>query len=163
MPKRRKKKIVRIIHPSLGPLPSRLAGQFVGRLLVFSDASQKRHGGLATVIFDDHDGEPQISTRTVPLTGSNELELQAALFALSEAGCHFPGRPLSLFSDNQDAVNRLARAATHGLAQDPPLAALCAGPGVAATLAAASFRWIPGHGTCRGNILADLHAAQAAA
>ena len=163
MSKRRKKKLVPVIHQSVGPLPLRLAAQFVGRLLVFSDASQQRHGGLAAVLFDDQAGEPLVSTRTVPLIGSNELELQAALFALSEAARHFPGRPLSLFSDNQDAVTRLSRATTLGLAQDPVLAALCAESGIVATLADASIGWVRGHAGCRGNTLADLHAALAAA
>ena len=116
MPRRRKKKIVRVIHPSAGPLPLRLAPLHVGELLVFSDASQKRHGGLAAVLFDKPDGEPRVSTRSVALTGSNELELQAALFALAQAQQHFPARPLALFSDNQDAVARLNRGKTDGLA-----------------------------------------------
>ena len=163
MPRRRKKKIARTLYPSPGPLPQRLAEPFAGGLLVFSDASQRRHGGLAAVLFADQAGEPLVSTRTVPLLGSNELELQAALFALAEAERHFSGRPLSLFSDNLDAVSRLNRAATLGLEQDPGLAALCAELGVAATLARAGFRWVRGHATCRGNLLADQHAAQAAA
>jgi len=163
MPRRRKKKIARILYPSVGPLPARLAEQFVGRLLVFSDASQRRHGGLAAVLFADQAGEPLVSTRTVPLIGSNELELQAALFALAEVERQFPGQEASLFSDNQDAVNRLSRAATLGLAQDPALAALCAELGIAATLARAGIHWVRGHATCRGNTLADQHAAAAAA
>ena len=159
MPKRRKKKFVRVIYQSIGPLPLRLAAQFADFLLVFSDASQKRQGGLAAVIFDDHDDEPLIRTRSVPVMGSNELELQAALFALNEARQHFPGRRLALFSDNHDAVTRLTRAVTLGLAQDAVLAAMCSSE----LLDLASFHWVRGHANCRGNTLADLHAAQAAA
>lgn len=155
--------MVRIIRPSTGPLPLKLAARFLGQLLVFSDASRRRHGGLAAVLFDDHDGEPVVATRSVALAGSNELELLAAIFALEEVARRFPGRPVALFSDNSDALARLTRAATLGLAQDLPLAALCAAPGVAATLAAASFNWVRGHASCRGNLLADLHAAVAAA
>jgi len=120
------------------------------------------HGGLAAVLFDDHDGEPVVATRSVALAGSNELELLAAIFALEEAERRFPARPVALFSDNSDALARLTRAATLGLAQDLPLAALCAAPGVAA-LAGASFNWVRGHASCRGNLLADQHAAAAAA
>jgi len=159
MPKRRKKKIVRVIYQSIGPLPARLSAQFADYLLVFSDASQKRMGGLAAVIFDDQAGEPLISTRSVPAIGSNELELQAALFALAEARSHFPDRRLALFSDNHDAVTRLSRAASLGLAQDPVLASLC----TSNLLDAASFHWVPGHANCRGNTLADMHAAATAA
>jgi len=162
MPRRRKKKIVRFIHPSAGPLPLRLAPLHVGELLVFSDASQKRHGGLAAVLFDKPDDEPRVSTRSVALTGSNELELQAALFALAQAQQHFPARPLALFSDNQDAVARLNRSKTDGLAHDPELLRLMLEFGIAETLSNASICWIKGHGSCRGNILADLHAAEAA-
>ena len=160
---RRKKKIVRVIHPSAGPLPLKLAPGFAGRLLVFSDASCKRHGGLAAVFFDDHEGDPIVVTRTVPLGGSNELELAAALFALEEAARRFPGRPMALFSDNSDAVARLSRATSLGLAQDAILESLCGAPGVAAALAGATFCWVRGHATCRGNTLADQYAALAAA
>ena len=160
---RRKRKIAPVIHLSAGPLPPRLAARFPGLLLVFSDASRRRQGGLAVVVFNDHAGEPLVATRTVPLDGSNELELSAALFALEVAAREFPGRALVLFSDNSDAVSRLARAATFGLAQDAMLAAMCGAPGVVAALAAASFCWVCGHGTSRGNALADLHAAAAAA
>ena len=160
---RRKRKIAPVIHLSAGPLPPRLAARFPGLLLVFSDASRRRQGGLAVVLFNDHAGEPLVATRTVPLDGSNELELSAALFALEVAAREFPGRALALFSDNSDAVSRLARAATLGLAQDAMLAAMCGAPGVVAALAGASFCWVRGHGTSRGNALADLHAAAAAA
>jgi ribonuclease HI len=98
----------------------------------------------------------------VPITGSNELELQAALFALAEAERHFPGRPLALFSDNHDAVLRLNRGKTEGLAQDPALRRQLEESGTADTLSKATICWIKGHGSCRGNILADLRAAEAA-
>lgn len=111
------------------------------------------------MIFADQAGEPLIRTRSVPAIGSNELELLAALFALGEARAQFPARRLALFSDNHDAVTRLSRAATLGVAQDPVLAAICS----SSLLDAASFHWVPGHANCRGNTLADLHAAAAAA
>jgi ribonuclease HI len=162
MPKRRKKKIVRIIHQSAGPLPLRLAAQYADHLLVFSDASQKRHGGLAAVLFDNPESEPLVSTRTVTIIGSNELELQAALFALAQAQQHFPGRQLALFSDNQDAVIRLARTQEKGSAQDPELLQMLAENGISSLLENATICWIKGHSTCRGNTLADIHAAEAA-
>ncbi|NTV71483.1 MAG: hypothetical protein HGA71_15210 [Azonexaceae bacterium] len=162
MPRRRKKKTVRIILPSAAPLPLRLAGQYGEQLQVFSDASQKRHGGLAAVLFATPDSEAVVRSRTVPIIGSNELELQAALFALEQARDLFPGRPLALFSDNQDAVLRLNRSKTEGLAQDPELQLMLDQQELVETLANASIRWIKGHGSCRGNILADLHAAKAA-
>ena len=162
MSKRRKKKIVRVIHQTVGPLPLRLAERFAGDLLVFSDASQKRQGGLAAVLFGDAASAPLISTRSVPLLGSNELELQAALFALSQAQQHFPGRQLALFSDNQDAVARLSRACAQGLAQDPELMRMLAAFDLGTSLAHVAVCWVKGHSSCRGNTLADLHAAEAA-
>lgn len=159
MPKRRKKAPPRLYYPSLGPLPERLAPQFAGRLLVFSDASLRRQGGLAAVLFSDPAAEPLIVTRSVAPTGSNELELQACLFALQQAGLHFPGRPLALFSDNQDAVRRLNRALERGLAEDPALAEM---PGATDWPAQAQIRWIKAHTSCRGNQLADQHATKAA-
>jgi ribonuclease HI len=162
MPRKRKKKIVRIVHPSVGPLPWRLAPRFAG-LLVFSDASQKRHGGLAAVLFADPDAEPLIESRSVTPLGSNELELQAALFALEQARRHFPGQGLTLFSDNLDAITRLERSRTRGLTQDPELGALLAPLNLTEMLDLAAFCWVQGHATCRGNLLADEHAAAAAA
>jgi ribonuclease HI len=114
------------------------------------------------VLFDTPDSEPLVSTRSVAIIGSNELELQAALFALGQAQQHFPDRPLALFSDNQDAVARLNRAKTEGLTQDPALQQMLAESGITVTLGKATICWIKGHGSCRGNILADLHAAEAA-
>lgn len=161
---KRKKKVARIPHQSSGPLPLRHAGQFPGHLLAFSDASLQRHGGLAAVLFTDEQPEtlPRITSRSVDATGSNELELQAALFALQQAALHFPGRPIALFSDNQDAVGRLNRAREQGLSQDPALARMLRALGLADFPATASIRWIKGHGTCRGNTLADRYAAAAA-
>ena len=83
-------------------------------------------------------------------------------FALQQAALHFPGRPIALFSDNQDAVGRLNRAREQGLSQDPALARMLHALGLADFPATASIRWIKGHGTCRGNTLADQHAAAAA-
>lgn len=163
MAKRRKKKLVRVVHLSAGPLPPRLAERFPDRPLVFSDASQLRHGGLAAVLFGDTESEPAIATRSVPAAGSNALELAAALFALAEARRCFPEQGFALFSDNRDAVDRLNRAKTAGLAQDPALAALPGSGELAATLAAAEICWVPGHASCRGNALADSHARLAAA
>lgn len=162
MPRKRKKKLVRVIHQSVGPLPERLAGQYAERLLVFSDASLKRQGGLAAVLFADPEATPVVGTRTVPLVGSNELELQAALFGLQQAERHFPGKPLALFSDNQDAVLRLNRAKEQGLAQDPALTRLLAELEVGAWPEQLDICWVKGHATCRGNTLADQHAADAA-
>lgn len=163
MPRRRKKKPVRIIHQSAGPLPLRLAARFADQLLVFSDASQKRHGGLAAVLFAAPDAEPLIATRTVAPIGSNELELEAALFGLEQAQNHFPDQALTLFSDNLDTVTRLSRSRSLGLGQDLELAAMLAAREVTATLERAAFCWVQGHASCRGNALADQHAAAAAA
>lgn len=162
MARRRKKKTVRIIPLSAGPLPAKLAVRFADRPLVFCDASRLQHGGLAAVLFADEHGEPATASRRVALAGSNELELQAALFALSEARRHFPDRPFALFSDNRDAVDRLNRAKTAGLAQDPALAALLATADLAPLLAAVDICWVPGHASCRGNALADEGARMAA-
>lgn len=162
MSRRRKKKIVRVIHPSVSPLPLRLAPLYAGHLQVFSDASQKRHGGLAAVLFEAPDCEAVVRTRTVAIIGSNELELQATLFALEQARDLFPGQPLALFSDNQDAVSRLNRGKTRGLDQDMELRHMLDQLDLVETLANASVCWIKGHSSCRGNILADLHAAEAA-
>lgn len=162
MPKRRKKKIVRVIHPSAGPLPAKLAPLFAEHLLVFSDASQKRHGGLAAVFFATPDSPALVRTKTVALDGSNELELQAALFALAQARQLFPDCPATLFSDNLDTVNRLNRAKTLGLAQDPELQQRIGEGELAETLGQATIHWVKGHASCRGNLMADSLAGQAA-
>ena len=162
MPKRRKKKLVRVIHQSAGPLPLRLAGRFIGCRLIFSDASRKRHGGLAVVLFGDPVSPPLVATRSVALAGSNELELAAALFGLEEAQRQFPGEPAALFSDNQDAVTRLGRARAEGLAHDPALARMLAERGLAGVPDCVAVCWVQGHAACRGNALADQHARAAA-
>lgn len=162
MPKRRKRKTVRQQYLSAGPLPTRLAGQFDDHRLIFSDASQKRRGGLAAVLFADPDSLPVIATRSVPLVGSNELELQAVLFALEVARKHFPGEPTALFSDNRDAVDRLGRARENGLNADPELADMLLQLNMDALPATTHFFWIRSHATCLGNALADFHAGQAA-
>ncbi|MBU1363394.1 MAG: hypothetical protein KKE51_06175 [Gammaproteobacteria bacterium] len=162
MPRRRKKKTVRVIHPSANPLPLRLAPLYAGHLQVFSDASQKRHGGLAAVLFATPDSDAVIRSRTVPVIGSNELELQATLFALEQARELFPSQPLALFSDNQDAVSRLNRGKIEGLNQDPELQQMLTQANLVQALANATVCWIKGHSSCRGNILADQHAAEAA-
>ena len=59
MAKRRKKKAAPLIHLSAGPLPPRLAERHADRRLIFSDASQLRHGGLAAVLFADADSEAE--------------------------------------------------------------------------------------------------------
>lgn len=163
MAKRRKKKAAPLIHLSAGPLPPRLAERHAGCRLIFSDASQLRHGGLAAVLFADADSEAQVATRSVPVIGSNELELQAALFALEEVSRHFPGQPAALFSDNLDAITRLGRAKAQGSAQDGALVERFPGLDIDALLLTVEICWVPGHGRCRGNALADQHARSAAA
>jgi ribonuclease HI len=162
MPKRKKRRPAPNTHLSEGPLPARFGDQFASQLLVFCDASRRRHGGLASVLFSEACAPPMTSSRTVPAIGSNELELQAALFALFHAGEHFPLRTLVLFSDNQDAVSRLARAKDQGCEQDPALATILPGLDLADALGRASFRWLKGHSSCRGNAIADELAAAAA-
>ncbi len=162
MSKKRKKKVVRTIYPSPGALPPRLLGEYAGCRLVFSDASRQHHGGLAAVLFADNEGEPQVATRRVAPVGSNELELLAAIFALAEADKCFAGEPLALFSDNQPAIQRLSHAWAGGIADDDELATLLASHSLVIAGVNAAFRWVPGHGTCRGNLLADFHARAAA-
>jgi ribonuclease HI len=162
MAKRRKKKVVRIIYQSPGPLPARIAEQYAGLALVFSDASARRNGGLAVVLFSTPDAEAIIATQTVPLDASNALEFQAALFALLQACKHFPGQPFALFTDNRDAADRLQRAKIEGVAQDAELARRLTQLGIVDAFAHASISWIKGHASCRGNTLADQHAAEAA-
>lgn len=162
MPRRRKKKLVRVIHQSVGPLPARIAERFTGCRLVFSDASRQRHGGLAAVVFDDPLSEPRVATRSVAPVGSNELEFLAAIFGLEQAHRYFPGLPFTLFCDNQDAVVRLGRAKAEGLDQDPALNRMLVALGLSGVLDQASLCWIQGHAGCRGNTLADLHARAAA-
>jgi ribonuclease HI len=162
MANRRKKKTVRIIYQSPGPLPARIAEQYAGQPLVFSDASARRNGGLAAVLFNSPDAEAIIATQTVPLDGSNALEFQAVLFALAQASINFPGQPFALFTDNRDAADRLQRAKIQGLVQDAELAQRLNQQGTTDAFAHASICWIKSHASCRGNTLADQHAAEAA-
>ena len=162
MAKRRQKKHGRIIHLSQGPLPPKLALRHPQGPFVFSDASLQRHGGLAAVLFAETDSEALTLTTTVPAIGSNELELQAAVFALEQTARYFPGQAATLFSDNQDAMTRLAQAKRLGCAQDAVLAKRFPGLDIDALLLTIEVCWIPGHGRCRGNALADLHARAAA-
>jgi hypothetical protein len=76
MAKKRKKKVVRFIYQSVGPLPLRLAGHYAGLPMVFSDASAKRCGGLAAVLFGDTNAEAIITTQSVPLDASNALSFR---------------------------------------------------------------------------------------
>lgn len=162
MPRRKAKIKARTITQSLGPLPLRIADNFLEQLLVFTDASQLRTGGMAAVLFSDSDAEPIIETRSVDGLGSNELELLAVLFGLLKAQMYFPIRKLTLFSDNIDAVNRMKRAKIKGIEQDPELSVLMPGLEMLAALDRADFCWIKGHSYCRGNTLADQYAREAA-
>ena len=162
MAKRRKKKVERIVHLSSGPLPERLLLRFPGHGLLFTDASRLRHGGLAAILYRTADAEPEIFTCSVPPIGSNELELQAAIFGLEQAARLLPGQRFALFSDNQDAITRLTRCKERGITQDEQLAALLPGRNLDALLQHATPNWIPGHGHCRGNALADQQARGAA-
>ncbi|HLO63567.1 MAG TPA: RNase H family protein [Azonexus sp.] len=162
MAKRRKKKVERIVHLSLGPLPERLLLRFPEHGLLFTDASRLRHGGLAAILYRTAEAEPEIVTRSVPPIGSNELELHAAIFGLEQAARLLTGQRLAFFSDNQDAITRLARCKQLGVVQDEQLAALFPGRDIDALLQHATPNWIPGHGRCRGNALADQQARVAA-
>ncbi len=162
MAKRKKKKPERIIHLSAGPLPARLALRFANQALLFTDASRLRQGGLGAALYRTSDEAAQTFTRSVALTGSNELELQAAVFGLQQAARCIPGMPFALFSDNQDAVVCLVRAKQLGAARDEQLGRLFPDANLDALLQHAAPNWIPGHGTCRGNALADLLARRAA-
>lgn len=162
MARRRKKKSPPLIHQSVGPLPVKIASLYLGQALVFSDASRKNHGGLAAVLFAASETAPLILTRCVDLIDSNQLELMAALFALQQTATHFPGQQFTLFSDNTDAVLRLNRAKALGPAADPALAKIWPGLDLENSLRLASFRWIRGHASCRGNTLADEYARKSA-
>jgi len=130
--------------------------------LVFTDASRLRHGGLSAVLYADAAGEPLAFARSVPLDGSNELELRAAVFGLEQADRLYPGMAFALFSDNLDAIRRLARAKMLGSALDAELGERFPGQPLDTWLAQANLNWIKGHGTCRGNALADAQARVAA-
>lgn len=163
MAKRRKKNAGRVIHLSTGPLPERRMPDFSGLRLVFTDASRLRYGGLAAVLYDDGAGTaPMAFTRCVALDGSNELELQAVVFGLEHVGRCFPHQAFALFSDNQDAITRLARVQSSGVAQDADLLIRFPNIDLNSLLTHAQLHWIKGHGSCRGNALADEYARQAA-
>jgi len=162
MAKHRKKKVAPTIHLSAGPLPERLALRFPDQALLFTDASRLRHGGLAAIIYRSADAEPDIFTRSVPLDGSNELELQAAIFGLQRAALLLPEQPFALFSDNQDALVRLTRVKQSGASQDQQLTSLFPDTDFDTLLRYASLSWVQGHGRCRGNALADEQARVAA-
>lgn len=162
MTKRRKKKVAPTVHLSAGPLPERLALRFPDQALLFTDASRLRHGGLAAVIYRSAEAQPEIFTRSVSLDGSNELELQAAVFGLQQAARLLPEQSFALFSDNQDAIVRLTRVKQSGAAQDRQLASLFPDTDCDTLLRHASLSWVQGHGRCRGNALADEQARLAA-
>ncbi|MDE2441775.1 MAG: hypothetical protein KGP14_12190 [Betaproteobacteria bacterium] len=162
MAKRRKKKVERIVPLSPGPLPERLLRRLSDHGLLFTDASRLRHGGLAAILYRTAHAEPEIFTCTVPAIGSNELELQAAVFGLAQAARLFAGQRFTLFSDNLDAITRLTRCKERGIAQDKQLASFFPSLVFEALLQCAALSWIPGHGRCRGNALADQHARLAA-
>lgn len=162
MSKRRKKQAAPVRHLSTAPLPARLMPGFSDLPLVFTDASRLRHGGLSAVLYADAAGEPLTFTRSVPLDGSNELELRAAVFGLEQADRLYPGMAFALFSDNLDAIRRLSRAKMLGCALDTELGERFPGQPLDAWLAQANLNWIKGHGTCRGNALADAQARVAA-
>lgn len=162
MSKRRKKQAAPVRHLSTAPLPARLMPGFSDLPLVFTDASRLRHGGLSAVLYADAAGEPLTFARSVPLEGSNELELGAAVFGLEQADRLYPGMAFALFSDNLDAIRRLARAKMLGSALDAELGERFPGQPLDAWLAQANLNWIKGHGTCRGNALADAQARVAA-
>ena len=163
MSKRRKKQAAPVRHLSTAPLPARLMPGFSDLPLVFTDASRLRHGGLSVVLYADAASEPLAFARCVPLDGSNELELRAAVFGLEQADRLYPGLAFALFSDNIDAIKRLARAKALGSARDAELGERFPGLPLDAWLAQANLNWIKGHGACRGNALADTQARAAAA
>lgn len=162
MPKRRKKKTEPVVHLSAGPLPARLSELYAGRPLIFTDASELRHGGIAAVLFRDADGEPLVMTRSLACIGSNQLEFEALLLGLEMARLHCDGVALAVFSDNRDAVDRLADARLAGLAADPLLARRLGESGLVETFGRSSIHWIKGHSSCRGNAIADAWAKEAA-
>jgi ribonuclease HI len=153
--RRKAKKPEQPVRSSIGPLPDKIAGEYPGKLLVFTDASKKNRAAIAAVLFPDQTGEPVVVTQAMPMIGSNELELQAVLYGLFQAQLSFPDRPLALFSDNQDAIVRLSRAKELGLEQDPALPDVLPELEMEQALSLASFRWVKAHHYCRGNRLAD--------
>jgi len=161
MPRTKKKRKVEL-YLSVGPLPDKYADQYRDHLLVFCDASKKRYGGLAAVLFDGFGAEPEISTSTIAPSGSNGLELQAVILGLQLAEQRYPGRSLVLFTDNQDAVSRLTRKKALGVDHDAPLSLMLEEHGIANVLGRSEICWIKSHWTSRGNALADQYARKAA-
>ena len=159
---RRKKKIQPPIFLSTGPLPSRIAGDYADYLLIFSDASLLHQGGMAAVLFETADADPIVATKSVPITGSNELELQAAIFALQQSEQLFPNRQSVLFTDNQDTEKRLNHAKVQSFAGDLALEQMFKAAEINSPLRNNTIKWIKGHGTCRGNNIADRYARIAA-
>ncbi len=159
---RRKRKPPAPLALSIGPLPAKLTEKFAGWRLVFSDASRQHHGGLAAVLFAEGNEASHVATCSIPLAGSNELELRAAVFALQTASVAFAGSPFALFSDNSDAIERLQRAQSQGSAQDAELSQMFLDTDLDTLLSPATLYWIKGHGRCRGNALADEQARRAA-
>ena len=164
MARRRNRKPTAPIHLSAGPLPDRLMADFAGCRLLFTDASRLRHGGLSVVLYADTASEPAVFTRSVALDGSNQLEMQAAVFGLEQASRLYPGQSLALFSDNRDALAWLAAIQSSPASGPGEFGAAAGLPGsdLHALLAHATLHWIKGHGRCRGNALADRHARLAA-
>jgi len=157
---RKKKKPLRVIYPSTGPLPARTAALFDDFILVFSDASLKKTGGLSAVFFQNHESSPQIFTRSVTATGSNELELEALVFALQQSERLFAGCKRAFFSDNQDAVERIKQV-QNGI-ENTKLKQMFGQNIPDLNPQEITFHWIKAHGTCRGNLIADEHARLAA-
>lgn len=162
MPKRRKKKTVRQYDLSPGALPAKLSDKFEGYVLVFCDASKKTYAGIAAILFAGNCSEPLAFAATTAMKGSNELELEAALFALHQANLQFPDQPIALFSDNQDTVVRLKNVRQHGIASDPFLSNRFANLNIHDALNRLSVNWIKSHSHCRGNALADQYAREVA-
>lgn len=153
---RKKKKPLRVTYPSAGPLPKRIAALFEDAILVFSDASLKKTGGLSAVFFQNQESPPQIFTRSVTATGSNELELQALIFAVQQSERLFAGSKRAFFSDNQDAVTRFKQL-QNGI-DNAELNQMFGHTSPILNAQEITFHWIKGHGTCRGNLIADEHA-----
>ena len=158
---RKKKKIVRVIHPSTGPLPDRIKDKYAQHILIFSDASLKTHGGLSAVIFPTPESSPLVFTRSIAGTTSNALELLALAFALEQSENLFPGQKRAFFSDNQDTISRF-QTIQSGNRQDFQLTEFSGKYPPNLMKENIEFCWVKGHGKCRGNLIADYHARLAA-
>lgn len=160
--KRRRHQRKKVDVGALAILPDHLAEKFNGRIWLFTDASVKTRGGMAAVLHHPQDAVPRMHSETVVRDASHALELKAALFGLEYAQRHYPEEPVVLFSDNQGAIERLARAKHEGLAQDRELQTMVTCSGLIELLRKADFQWIKGHGKCGGNAMADRQARAAA-